>query len=554
MLANVMSRALATRMLGIVLSLTAGAQFARAQLHFTEVMHSPRGDDALWEWVEIRNLSSMAIDLDEYVFDDDDDSDLDEANILASNGNTIVPAGGVAILYPADKLEFSPARFTDAWGGGISLIPVDGFTALTPTDAIGLWASHGEYKADMIGTSQPRRAFASAAVVLNYSTGFPSATNGRSLAWKGSGSVANSANWVVSMAGENGAPGPYEEVVSMETSIGSAPVNSVADLANPGIKPTGTAAAGLLITEIMYAPETPPNAGWSSTDFEFVEILNNTAATIDFAVKEHVLDDPVGELAGSNVKSGSVGVGQLGVLFNGTKLTPDDMVSIWGPGNYIPVTPWPSLNNMGGDTVAIWDDFESKYLEEELDEDERRGHETALAWVDYKTTAMEGWPAIVPGNAISLTSLSADPHDGESWRRANQEGEMPISFNALPLLRDGVVDHPGDDVGSPGKVAGVPVDELIGDYNNDGRVDAADYTVWRNNLGAAGSTLHNRDSANIGSVGTGDYNSWKERYGDSLFGSGGLAGSLPVPEPASGAVMILVLCAAASHCAQRRRS
>ena len=73
---------------------------------------------------------------------------------------------------------------------------------------------------------------------------------------------------------------------------------------------------------------------------------------------------------------------------------------------------------------------------------------------------------------------------------------------------------------------------LTGDYNNDGKVNAADYTVWRDNLGANGSTLGaNRDPANMGVVSIADYNSWKANFG-AMAGSGSLAGAA-VPEPAS---------------------
>ena len=40
----------------------------------------------------------------------------------------------------------------------------------------------------------------------------------------------------------------------------------------------------------------------------------------------------------------------------------------------------------------------------------------------------------------------------------------------------------------PGAAAGLP-----GDYNNDGKVDAADYTVWRNHLGEADETNINNN-------------------------------------------------------------
>lgn len=75
---------------------------------------------------------------------------------------------------------------------------------------------------------------------------------------------------------------------------------------------------------------------------------------------------------------------------------------------------------------------------------------------------------------------------------------------------------------------------LPGDYNNDGQVDAADYTVWRDNLGAPSGTLPN--DILVGSIGTGQYNTWKMFYGESYSS---LASAHPVPEPSA---VLLSLC------------
>ncbi|MCO6044807.1 PEP-CTERM sorting domain-containing protein [Aeoliella sp. ICT_H6.2] len=72
---------------------------------------------------------------------------------------------------------------------------------------------------------------------------------------------------------------------------------------------------------------------------------------------------------------------------------------------------------------------------------------------------------------------------------------------------------------------------LAGDYNGDGQVDLADYTVWRNNLGGDGSTLQNRDESLSGPVGAADYTFWKDN-----FGAGALAAAsspVAVPEPST---------------------
>jgi hypothetical protein len=67
---------------------------------------------------------------------------------------------------------------------------------------------------------------------------------------------------------------------------------------------------------------------------------------------------------------------------------------------------------------------------------------------------------------------------------------------------------------------------LLGDYNHDGHVDAADYTVWRNTLGQMGLTLFGgADGDGDGTIDTDDYGVWKSHFGESLpmGGGGGLA-------------------------------
>jgi hypothetical protein len=89
----------------------------------------------------------------------------------------------------------------------------------------------------------------------------------------------------------------------------------------------------------------------------------------------------------------------------------------------------------------------------------------------------------------------------------------------------------------------------IGDYNSDGKVDAADYTVWRDHLGQT-FTLPNRDPANTGVISAADYTSWKSHFG--LPGSGAGASSA-VPEPSSVVLSVIASLALAFY-SKRRRS
>ena len=69
-----------------------------------------------------------------------------------------------------------------------------------------------------------------------------------------------------------------------------------------------------------------------------------------------------------------------------------------------------------------------------------------------------------------------------------------------------------------------------GDYNGDGLVDARDYTIWRDSLGAIGSNLP-ADGNNNGAIDSGDYTIWKNNFGQGA-GSGATSSSA-VPEPAT---------------------
>ena len=69
---------------------------------------------------------------------------------------------------------------------------------------------------------------------------------------------------------------------------------------------------------------------------------------------------------------------------------------------------------------------------------------------------------------------------------------------------------------------------LAGDFSGDGVVDAADYTVWRDNVGGAAGTLIN--DPNLTDIGPDQYATWRANYGESLTGVGA-ASSAEVPEP-----------------------
>ncbi|QDV72380.1 pentapeptide repeat-containing protein [Botrimarina mediterranea] len=87
---------------------------------------------------------------------------------------------------------------------------------------------------------------------------------------------------------------------------------------------------------------------------------------------------------------------------------------------------------------------------------------------------------------------------------------------------------------------------LYGDYNGDGAVDAADYTVWRDNVDAPAGSLPNDPGS--GPIGAAQYETWRDNYGRTSPSDAAV-----VPEPATAFIGLApVICAAPSRRRQRR--
>jgi hypothetical protein len=67
-----------------------------------------------------------------------------------------------------------------------------------------------------------------------------------------------------------------------------------------------------------------------------------------------------------------------------------------------------------------------------------------------------------------------------------------------------------------------------GDFDIDGDVDAADYSIWRSSYGAAGEPFAEADGNGNGVVDAGDYVIWRNSFQD-----GEMNLKVPVPEPNS---------------------
>jgi endonuclease I len=81
---------------------------------------------------------------------------------------------------------------------------------------------------------------------------------------------------------------------------------------------------------------------------------------------------------------------------------------------------------------------------------------------------------------------------------------------------------------------------LAGDFNSDGLVNLADYSVWRDNLGST-ADLHG-NGVNDGVVNSLDYDLWKANFGN-MASAASVGGNVTVPEPSSYLVLVLVMLA-----------
>ncbi len=97
--------------------------------------------------------------------------------------------------------------------------------------------------------------------------------------------------------------------------------------------------------------------------------------------------------------------------------------------------------------------------------------------------------------------------------------------------------------GNRGALAGLQIiantTSLSGDYNGDGTVDAADYTVWRDTVGSP--TDRRADGDGDDTVDEDDFAIWKTHFGETAGSGSILATSTTVPEPSTGLLALVTL-------------
>ncbi len=186
----------------------------------------------------------------------------------------------------------------------------------------------------------------------------------------------------------------------------------------------------LKITEIMYNPANSDNA------WEWVEIYNAGIETIDLS--GYVIDDNSGAAyTEANIETGILESGKSAIFFNASVRTEEQFRLAWGTVDLIPVSRWSALNN-GGDSIGIWDSFDSYSGD----------NTTQLNTVEQVTYDDAGdWPVDDGIASIYLADIDLDNNLGASWALSVEGATTPL-FDAYTFTAFG--NNQGADIGSPG--------------------------------------------------------------------------------------------------------
>lgn len=147
------------------------------------------------------------------------------------------------------------------------------------------------------------------------------------------------------------------------------------------------------------------------------------------------------------------------------------------------------------------------------------------------------------------------PELGDGFTVLTAVGGVDGAFAITPITNVGGelyewdVEHNANNV----TVRLASVSGLLGDYNSDGIVDAADYTVWLDTLGE--DALLAADGNQDGLVNQADYEVWSDNFGATAGGAGAGAtqnAMAAIPEP--GTVSLLALVAITASLVRRRQT
>jgi autotransporter-associated beta strand protein len=157
----------------------------------------------------------------------------------------------------------------------------------------------------------------------------------------------------------------------------------------------------------------------------------------------------------------------------------------------------------------------------------------------YDRLSIDGSATIDGDLNVSLLG-GFSPTSGQSFNILTAAGGISGTFDAatLPALAGGLYFN----LAYNSTAVTLSVAGILGDYNRNGNVDAADYVLWRKSLAQLGPPLA-ADGNNNGLIDPADFTIWRNNYGTSAAGSGAAA----IPEPTTLALVAIALCFAATR-------
>lgn len=241
------------------------------------------------------------------------------------------------------------------------------------------------------------------------------------------------------------------------------------------------------------------------------------AYTPDFSVFGQTIDEDL-VFEYSDTTTGQIVQGE--VIYTGTKV--NDLVLIVDPSSGEA-----QLRNTSNASLSL-DGYKIS---------SESGALTTGGWTSLETQASADW---FEAEESSMTLAELLP-EGDEVLGANQGYNLGALFSTSGE-QDLVVEYlqDGANVLQAGQVLYDLLPDLpdahLGDYNGDGTVDAADYTVWRDSLGSSGAGLAaDGDGNNV--IDTNDYSIWRANYGNSS-GAGSVSS---VPEASTGVLAMFAM-------------
>ena len=329
-----------------------------AQLEFTEVMYNPLGDENRWEWVEVRNTSASPINLDGWIFDDDDDARRQRGRGVEHQGcerqhhragqrrrgalcrqQSRLPARAVhECLGQRDHADTGQQpHVADRRRRDRSL-----------AESHGLRCRRSRRGHESAAKFCPRERVAQLCERLSLSRERTIDRLERDAATLRAGP-----NWVESEANVLQAKASTQTTMLTSTTSTS-PIAAIPASCQAGAR--CRVCESRRSCTIRQSPEA---------DWEWVEILQQHGCGDQLRAQKHVLhDDDGADFQAANIVSGTLAQGGVGVLYNASTNTLANHAGRVGQWDQLhPVSTWGNGFSNEGDTVAIWSSIENYNLD-----------------------------------------------------------------------------------------------------------------------------------------------------------------------------------------------